>query len=128
MSYRVSHHSTSDDSSAYRSPDEVDSIKKNDSPITRLRAYLESRSLWTEEMEEKFKSTIKKEIMKEFNAAEKEKKPELDSMFSDVFAEVERPLREQREELRRLVRKYGETDDWKKKLDRFDGGKERFLS
>ena len=131
MSYRVSHHSTSDDSSAYRSMEEVDSIKKDDSPIMRLRGYLDSRSLWSDEQEEKYKSSIKKMVIKEFNLAEKESKPELSSMFEDVFAggaELERPLREQKEELQRLVRKYGSTTAWKKRLEKFEGGQERFLA
>ena len=72
---------------------------------------------------------MKKAIMVEFNKAEKESKPPLEFMFGDVYGgdELERPIREQRDELKRLVGKWGETNVWKKELDKFDGGKEAFL-
>ncbi|KAA1115817.1 hypothetical protein PGT21_000713 [Puccinia graminis f. sp. tritici] len=47
MTYRVGHHhSTSDDSSAYRNPNEVDQWRKRDNPINRMRAFLESKGWW----------------------------------------------------------------------------------
>lgn len=134
MTYRVGHHSTSDDSSAYRSPTAVESVKKLDSPLHRLRKYLESlpTPLWSTEHETQFKDTSKRAILKEFSKAEKDKKPPLGYMFGDVFAprtgdgeasELERPQREQKEELKRLIEKWGETDGWKKELEKFDGGR-----
>ena len=67
--------------------------------------------------------------MSEFNRAEKEAKPPLESMFGDVYGgkELERPIREQRDELKRLIEKWGESGAWKKELEKFDGGKEAFL-
>lgn len=65
--------------------------------------------------------------MLEFNKAEREKKPPLSEMFGDVWEGEERPIREQREELKRLVRIYGETEGWKKELSKFEGGKEAFV-
>ncbi|GAA5899333.1 thiamine pyrophosphate-dependent dehydrogenase E1 component subunit alpha [Sporobolomyces salmoneus] len=151
MSYRVSHHSTSDDSSAYRNLSEVESRKKLDSPIFRLRRHLESlpssssseAPIWSNEIDEEMKTTLKREILKEFSKAEKEKKPRLEEMFKDVFAPIpesvreergqggsaglERPQREQMLELKRLVEKWGETDDWKKELERFNGGRDAVL-
>ncbi|GAA6061997.1 hypothetical protein JCM10212_004275 [Sporobolomyces blumeae] len=141
MTYRVGHHSTSDDSSAYRSLAAVDSIKKLDSPIFRLRRYLESLStpLWSNQLDESTKVDLKSAILKEFSKAEKEKKPKLEMMFGDVYAplpaghergngtEYERPQREQRDELKRLVEKWGETNEWKKELDKFEGGREAVL-
>ncbi|KAK5176298.1 hypothetical protein LTR16_011184, partial [Cryomyces antarcticus] len=43
MSYRVSHHSTSDDSFAYRAKVEVEDWKRRDNPITRLRKWMEGK-------------------------------------------------------------------------------------
>lgn len=67
--------------------------------------------------------------MKEFSKSEKEKKPALDNMWGDVYGgdELERPIREQRAELQRLVGKWGESTAWKKELEKFAGGKEAFL-
>ena len=41
MTYRLGHHSTSDDSTAYRSVDEMNSWEKDDNPILRFKQYLE---------------------------------------------------------------------------------------
>ena len=51
MSYRVSHHSTSDDSFAYRARVEVEDWKRRDNPITRFRKYLENEGLWDDAKE-----------------------------------------------------------------------------
>uniref|UniRef100_A0A9J8B8V9 2-oxoisovalerate dehydrogenase subunit alpha n=1 Tax=Cyprinus carpio carpio TaxID=630221 RepID=A0A9J8B8V9_CYPCA len=48
MTYRIGHHSTSDDSSAYRSVDEVNYWDKQDHPISRLRHYMTARGWWGE--------------------------------------------------------------------------------
>jgi len=139
MTYRVGHHSTSDDSSAYRSLSAVESVKKLDSPLFRLRRYLESlpSPRWSTERDNATKDSAKRAILREFSKAEKDKKPALAEMFGDVFARVpeeaeregargglERPQREQKEELKRLIEKWGDTPGWKKELAKFDGGKE----
>jgi 2-oxoisovalerate dehydrogenase E1 component alpha subunit len=103
MSYRIGHHSTSDDSFAYRSRAEVDSIKKLDNPLFRMKRFLESRGWWDDTREEDLKKKHKAEIMREFAKAERAKKPPLGEMFTDVFSEIERPIREQRAELARCV-------------------------
>ncbi|KAI3686105.1 hypothetical protein L1987_79776 [Smallanthus sonchifolius] len=46
MTYRVSHHSTSDDSTKYRSMDEIEHWKTKHSPITRLRKWVERKGWW----------------------------------------------------------------------------------
>lgn len=68
--------------------------------------------------------------MVEFSEAEKEKKPPLDTMWGDVYGgdELERPIREQRAELQRLVGKWGGNAVWKKELEKFQGGKDAFLA
>ncbi|KAI9612905.1 hypothetical protein KEM48_003981 [Puccinia striiformis f. sp. tritici PST-130] len=66
MTYRVGHHSTSDDSSAYRNPNDVDQWRKRDNPINRMRAFLESRNWWDSTKEDqaiqKWKSDISKSV------------------------------------------------------------------
>lgn len=51
MSYRVGHHSTSDDSTRYRSIEEIKSWQEKDDPVARFRRYLEAKGLWTAEQE-----------------------------------------------------------------------------
>lgn len=48
MTYRVGHHSTSDDSTRYRSPDEINKARESD-PIARTRNFLELNGWWDEE-------------------------------------------------------------------------------
>ncbi|KAL2845113.1 thiamine diphosphate-binding protein [Aspergillus pseudodeflectus] len=106
MSYRVSHHSTSDDSSAYRDSKDLETWKTRDSPITRLRTWLENRGLWNEQMDNDLKKSVRKDVLRELVAAEKEQKPPLSAIFDDVYAELTQEAKEQREELRRLLQKY----------------------
>jgi len=106
MSYRVSHHSTSDDSFAYRSRDEVKRWKMQDNPLTRLRKWLENEGLWDENIEKDTRSKIRQDVLNELAAAEKERKPVLKSVFDDVYAELTEEMEEQRRELRRVMEKY----------------------
>ena len=59
---RVGHHSTSDDSSAYRSIDEPQYWDKQDTPIARLRYYMISKGWWNEDMEKDWKKESKKRV------------------------------------------------------------------
>ena len=61
---RIGHHSTSDDSSAYRSVDEVSYWDKEDHPISRLRGYLTDRSWWTDAEEKAWMKESRKEVRK----------------------------------------------------------------
>jgi 2-oxoisovalerate dehydrogenase E1 component alpha subunit len=74
MSYRVSHHISSDDSFAYRTRAEVEAWKIRDSPISRLKRRLENKELWNEQLEKETRTEIRQAIPKELALAEKEKK------------------------------------------------------
>ncbi len=120
MSYRVSHHSTSDDSFAYRARVEVEDWKRRDNPITRFRKYLESQGLWDDAKEKEARQEIRKEILKAFAQAEKEKKPPLRSMFEDVYESLTPELEAQMRELRSVMERWpGEYD-----VGEFEGGME----
>jgi 2-oxoisovalerate dehydrogenase E1 component alpha subunit len=111
MSYRVSHHSTSDDSFAYRARVEVEDWKRRDNPIIRLRKWLENEGIWTEDLEREAREGIRKEVLKEFGAAEREKKPPIRSAFEGVYEEITEEMREQMEELKRILETYPEEYD-----------------
>jgi len=106
MSYRVSHHSTSDDSFAYRAKVEVEDWKRRDNPITRLRKYMESNSLWDEGKEKDLRSEARKSILVAYRKAEKEKHPPLSAMMTDVYEELTEEQVEQMERMRRVVERY----------------------
>ncbi|KAF5340773.1 hypothetical protein D9611_007507 [Ephemerocybe angulata] len=123
MTYRVGHHSTSDDSYAYRSRGEVEERKRVDDPSGRFRRFLEARGWWGEEREKEARERAKKGVMEAFRRAEGVGRGELGGLFEDVY-EGEQPwnLVEQREELGRLLRKYGKAwGPWKNELGKFRG-------
>lgn len=118
MSYRVSHHSTSDDSFAYRSRGDVEDWKRRDNPITRFRKFLELRDLWNEEKEKDARDSIRKEVLKAFSKAEKAKRPPIGSMFEDIYKDLTPDLIAQKEELRRIIEAYPNEYE----LAEFEGG------
>ncbi|EKM51616.1 uncharacterized protein PHACADRAFT_212250 [Phanerochaete carnosa HHB-10118-sp] len=127
MTYRVGHHSTSDDSFAYRPRQEVEDRKRVDNPIARFRLFLESQGWWNAEQEESYKAEVKKEVMQAFKRAENLPRLELQEMFTDVYGGDEPwNIKEQREELKALLKKYGNTwEPWKAELKKYRGeGKE----
>lgn len=85
MSYRVGHHSTSDDSYAYRARSEVEDRKKVDNPILRMKSYLENQGWWNSEKEEELKAELKNEVLKAFKKAESTQRGELGQLFGDVY-------------------------------------------
>ncbi|RGP71376.1 2-oxoisovalerate dehydrogenase e1 alpha subunit [Fusarium sporotrichioides] len=120
MTYRVSHHSTSDDSFAYRARVEVEDWKRRDNPITRLRKWMEAQGIWDEAKEKEARTELRKEILKAFSEAEREKKPPMRSMFEDMYEEMTDDLKAQMKELKEMLDKYPEEYD----VSEFEGGKD----
>ncbi|NXO08003.1 ODBA dehydrogenase, partial [Oriolus oriolus] len=104
----IGHHSTSDDSSAYRSVDEVNYWDKQDHPISRLRLYMAKRGWWDEHEEKAWRKSSRKMVLEAFEQAEREPKPPPRLLFSDVYLEMPPRLRRQRAELERHLETYGE--------------------
>jgi len=119
MSYRVSHHSTSDDSFAYRARVEVEDWKRRDNPIARLRKFMETRGLWDEAKEKEARDSIRRDVLKAFTEAEREKKPPIRAMFEDVYEELTPELKDQMRQLREHLEKY--PDEYE--LGEFEGAK-----
>ncbi|RWA04413.1 hypothetical protein EKO27_g10692 [Xylaria grammica] len=119
MSYRVSHHSTSDDSFAYRARVEVEDWKRRDNPISRLRKYMEAKGFWDEAREKEARDSIRRDVLKAFSQAEREKKPPIRSMFEDIYEELTPELKAQMKELRDHLEKYPDEYDF----GEFEGGK-----
>ncbi|ODV88809.1 hypothetical protein CANCADRAFT_128782 [Tortispora caseinolytica NRRL Y-17796] len=109
MSYRVSHHSTSDDSFAYRAKTEVEDWKRRDNPIARLRKWMTNQGYWNDALDADTRVELRKEVLKSFSKAEKLKKPAISLLFEDVYAELPLNLKEQREELAEILDTYPEN-------------------
>lgn len=83
--FRVGDHSTSDDSSRYRSPEEVKHWAENDYPNNKLKFYMMSKNIWNNEKEEKWLKQARNDVLTAFNAGEKKLKPSWKEMFTDVY-------------------------------------------
>ena len=142
---RVGHHSTSDDSFAYRPRKEVEDRKRLDNPIVRFRLFLEARGWWTADEEAGLTKRLKADVVAAYKRAETLPRPEVREMFTEVYGGEEpwhlvsgisvegtakvsmltcarMMQREQREELQRLVKKYGTTwEPWKAELKKHKG-------
>uniref|UniRef100_A0A7E4UZC8 2-oxoisovalerate dehydrogenase subunit alpha n=1 Tax=Panagrellus redivivus TaxID=6233 RepID=A0A7E4UZC8_PANRE len=108
MTYRLGHHSTSDDSTAYRKASEVAEWTEKDYPILRFRRYLERNGWWNDEDDKAWIAQVRKDVLKHFTAAEKVKNLPVDELFNDVYAEVPKHLQKQKAELKEHLAKYGE--------------------
>lgn len=110
--YRGGDHSTSDSAASYRVGKRMDEIKKyTDSlgdPLTRLYNYMDKNKIlpniaeWKKNIEER----TKKECLENLKKLDSVKMPDYDIMFDDVYKEMPWNLREQKEELHKLIEKY----------------------
>jgi pyruvate dehydrogenase E1 component alpha subunit len=97
--YRMGDHTTADDASRYRSPEEVKEWERRD-PIARFRSYLRGRGLWTEAYEQEVLAKASEAV--ERAVAEAEAKPIAtpDDVFAYTFAEMPPDLAAQLAELK----------------------------
>jgi 2-oxoisovalerate dehydrogenase E1 component alpha subunit len=86
---------------------------------------MESRGWWNETNEEELAFRLKRDVIKALKRAETVKKPSLEDMFTDVYAEEPWNIQEQRKELVALLKKYGQVwEPWQTELRALkDGGK-----
>eukprot|EP00656_Telonema_subtile_P015688 TRINITY_DN18251_c0_g1_i2.p1 TRINITY_DN18251_c0_g1~~TRINITY_DN18251_c0_g1_i2.p1 ORF type:complete len:223 (-),score=57.92 TRINITY_DN18251_c0_g1_i2:130-798(-) len=98
MSYRVGHHSTSDDSSRYRPAEEV-STWVDRCPIKRLQAYMFEREWITEQEIATLEKETQRECVKSLVDAEKCEPPHHSELFNDVYDVLPDHLVEQQEAL-----------------------------
>ena len=104
MNYRGGHHSTSDDSTRYRSIDEIEKWKLH-SPISRLKNYMKSKKWWVEEQETYLRDSERKNILRALmQGEEKVKHDPLSGLFDDVYAkDIPNELLKQRKELEKRL-------------------------
>jgi len=98
VTYRVGAHTLSDDPERYRDLEEVAEWGAKD-PLVRLRAFLAGTGLWSDEKEEFQAAEIASEIEAALEAVESAPPPAVETMFTDVYAEMPPHLRTQQHEL-----------------------------
>ncbi|KAI6655485.1 2-oxoisovalerate dehydrogenase subunitmitochondrial-like [Oopsacas minuta] len=106
MTYRVGHHSTSDDWKAYRYENEVHELGLNSCPVKRVKLFLIKQGLWTSEEDEDFIQQTRSTLIQTLEKAERQPKPGLDSLFTDVYDKIPSNLIDQRNEITNHIRKY----------------------
>jgi len=119
MTYRVGHHSTSDDSLRYRTSDEIGFYRDQTNPIMRLRNYLVRKQWWTDEQDTLLVAESRQSVRDALMKAEKQLKPAVVHMFTDVYDTVPQHLEEQKQELEKHLKEYPDeypTDTHSKSL------------
>lgn len=106
MTYRLSHHSTSDDSTAYRSIDEINSWERDDNPILRFRQYMQNKGWWSEDAHRSLDKECQAHVMECFQKAETQRRSKPTEMFEDVFDKLPPMLERQKKELLDHLKQY----------------------
>lgn len=108
LTYRVGHHSTSDDSTKYRNIEDMKNWGVNYNPVTRLRSYLNDKQWWDDDTEQVMRDQERFQVLTALESAENKPKPTLDELFTDVFHDKPEFLRNQERELKEHILKYPE--------------------
>lgn len=108
VTFRMGGHSTSDDPSRYVPKELLEYWTARD-PLPRFERFLEKRGLWREGDRERVTEDCKREVDAAVAEAEKTPPPGLETIFSDVYAEIPPHLRKQGEALFDLARRRGDA-------------------
>mmetsp|Transcript_33345 Transcript_33345/g.55987 ORF Transcript_33345/g.55987 Transcript_33345/m.55987 type:complete len:432 (+) Transcript_33345:70-1365(+) len=106
MTYRASHHSTSDDSTRYRSVSEIKHWQGMYDPIRRFRTYLEDRGWWGEDKEQELRDRERMGVLHAIDVAEKMNTPSVNELFEDVYESKPHHLLKQEKSMLDHVAKY----------------------
>jgi len=106
MTYRIGHHSTSDDSTRYRTPDEVNHWREKTNPIARLRNYMDKKGWWSEEQDKALVAESRQLVRDALGKAEKQLKPALVHLFTDVYDAIPPHIEAQKLQLERHLKTY----------------------
>lgn len=98
LTYRYGPHSMSgDDPTKYRTKDEEGEWEQRD-PLVRLRKYLESKKLWTEEDENNTIEEAKNTVAEQIKKAEMTEKMTVPGLIDSMFEETPAHLEEQKQD------------------------------
>ncbi|KAI5650421.1 hypothetical protein M9H77_36426 [Catharanthus roseus] len=106
LTYRVGHHSTSDDSTKYRQVNEIELWKTARNPIARFRKWVQRNGWWSEEDESEHRGNIRKQLLQAIQVADRTEKPAISDLFSDVYHEKPLNLHEQERSLKESIGRY----------------------
>ncbi|MFG6177206.1 thiamine pyrophosphate-dependent dehydrogenase E1 component subunit alpha [Halomonas sp. THAF12] len=105
MTYRLAAHSSSDDPSGYRSRKEEEAWREKD-PILRMQRWMNAQGWWDDDEEKTLQEQLRREVLDTMKRAEKRPPPALDTLVSDVYAEVTPALQQQLDALKAHIRRH----------------------
>jgi len=103
FTYRMEHHTTSDDSWRYRTKKEVSDWSKKD-PIIRLELWMRRRKILTEEYKKRVAAETKKRVEDAVEKMESVPAPKPEDIFDFVYAKPTWNIEEQKKELLEQLR------------------------
>jgi len=106
--FRMGGHSTSDDPKRYVPPEQYEMWKKRD-PILRFEKFLEASGMWSAEKAASLRAEVEAEVAAAAREAEQVGPPGLETIFSEVYAEIPVHIRKQGQELFDLSRRRGDA-------------------
>jgi 2-oxoisovalerate dehydrogenase E1 component alpha subunit len=106
--FRMGGHSTSDDPTRYVPKEQVTEWEKKD-PVQRFEKFLKKKKLWKEEMRAQMYEEAMAEVGEAAKIAESTPRPGLETIFSDVYAELPAHLRRQGQESFDLAKRKGDA-------------------
>jgi len=95
VTFRMGGHSSSDDPTRYREKELVEEWERRD-PVRRFRTWLRSRDVIAESDDDTWTAEFNEEIGAAIKAAEALPPPAIETIFTDVYAEMPRHLEEQK--------------------------------
>jgi 2-oxoisovalerate dehydrogenase E1 component alpha subunit len=108
MGYRSGHHSTSDDSTSYRSKEEIAKMHELFDPILRFQKFLERKSWWSQKETDELAAETKETVLKELNRQEHLKFWPVAELFTDTTAEPTPRLKAQQKQTMAHCERYKE--------------------
>ncbi|XP_020226448.1 2-oxoisovalerate dehydrogenase subunit alpha 2, mitochondrial isoform X1 [Cajanus cajan] len=105
LTYRVGHHTTSDDSTKYRPANEIEWWRVARDPVARFRKWIENNGWWNDMAESELINNLRQRLLHTIQVAESVEKPPLADSFTDVYDVPSSNLREQEQWLKEIVRK-----------------------
>ncbi|WP_428936857.1 pyruvate dehydrogenase (acetyl-transferring) E1 component subunit alpha [Fontivita pretiosa] len=99
LTYRLGDHTTADDARRYRDPKEYEAALARD-PLIRTRKYLESKSLWNDDLQVQTEKRAKAMVQDVVQAALRTGKPSIESMFDYTFEQLPPEIIRQKQTLR----------------------------
>lgn len=103
LTYRMGAHTTADDPKRYVPAADLEAWRQKD-PITRFRRYLAQRNLLNDAAAEGVQTEAEAEVNAAVAQLEAMERTQPESVFDSVYAEPTPLLREQRDEMGRLIR------------------------